>query len=269
MKKMMTGGCGLSRKLLTVMLLGVITTSYGADNSIYIDQSGENATITMLQDGTGNRIRAIQSVGNTGNTIPSKLKGDAVSIDVQQVGSGNILNLGVDTTTANGASPTSVYYKVTGSNAVGTIDINNGGSSTAASQTLSIDQTGDGAISTVSMLGSDNSLTAIMAGGNNNKLIATIDASNVTATINQTGGGGNETTLNLTGEKGTVDITSVGSTNITSITQSGGGVAGHYAKVDLTGSGNTTTINQSGTVDSLTNIKSVGNGNTFSITQRN
>lgn len=250
--------------------MALITSSfvYAADNSIYIDQSGDTATITMLQDGAGNRIRAVQGLG-TGDTTPSKLKGDSISVDIQQLGSGNILNIGIDTTTANGVSPTSVFYKVTGNNAVGTIDINNGGTAIAASQTLSIDQTGDGSIANINMRGSTNSLTAITAGGNNNQLVATINASNVGVTINQSGGGGNETTLNLTGDKGTVDIVTVGSTNITNITQSGGGVSGHYAKLDLNGSGNTTTINQSGTIDTTVNIKSVGSGNTFSITSRN
>jgi hypothetical protein len=73
----------------------------------------------------------------------------------------------------------------------------------------------------------------------------------------------------MTGDKGQVDITSIGSTNITNITQSGGGANGHYAKLDITGSGNNTTINQSGTIDTTVSLKSVGSGNTFNITTRN
>jgi hypothetical protein len=258
-------------KIIKLLLIFAVSTqlAWGDDNSIYLDQAGDNATITMLQDGAGNRIRGVQSVGNTGNTLPSKIKGDAINVDVQQVGSSNVLNMGIDTTTANGASPSSVYYKVTGNNAVATIDINNGGTGIAASQILSIDQSGNGAIATVSMLGSENSLNVIQAGGNNNKIFSTINASQVTAIINQTGGGGNETTLNLTGDKGYADVVSVGSLNITSITQSGGSVSGHYAKVDITGSSNNTTISQSGTIDTTVNLKSAGSGNTFNITTRN
>jgi hypothetical protein len=260
-------------KIKTIKLLLILGFSaqlaWADDNSIYLNQAGDNATITMLQEGAGNRIRAIQSIGNTGNTVPSNIIGDAISVDVQQIGSGNTLNLGVNTTTANGSSPSSVFYRVTGSNAVGTININNAGTGIAASQALHIDQTGNGAIATVSMLGTDNSLTVTQAGGNNNKIIATINASQVTAIVNQTGGGGNETTLNLTGDKGYVDVTTVGASNITSITQSGGGASGHYAKLDITGSSNNTTISQSGTIDTTVNIKSVGSGNTFNITTRN
>ena len=52
-----------------IFLLGLILlsqASQAADNSIFIDQAGDNATITMLQDGASNRIRAIQGTG-TGN----------------------------------------------------------------------------------------------------------------------------------------------------------------------------------------------------------
>jgi hypothetical protein len=253
---------------LAVATLLMAFTAHASDNSIYLDQAGDNSTIAMLQDGAGNRIRGVQGLG-TGNTTPSIIKGDAVNVDIRQIGSGNILNMGVDTTTANGASPTSIIYKVTGNNAVGTINLNNSGNGISASQTVNIDQTGDGAITNLNLLGARNSLQVIQAGGNNNKFVATINAADTIVTINQTGGGGNETTLNMTGDKGQVDITSIGSTNITNITQSGGGANGHYAKLDITGSGNTTTINQSGTIDTTVNLKSVGSGNTFNITTRN
>jgi hypothetical protein len=254
-----------------IFLLGLILlsqASQAADNSIFIDQAGDNATITMLQDGASNRIRAIQGTG-TGNTTPSRLRGDALVLSIQQIGSGNILNMGVDTSTANGFSPTNVSYKVQGNNAVATIDINGNGLGTASSQILNIDQDGSGALATINMLGSNNSLTAIQAGGANNSLTAVINANDVLATINQTGGGANATVLNMTGDKGQVDIITVGALNSTTITQSGGATIGHYAKVDITGSSNTTVINQSGTVDSTINLKSVGNGNVTTLTSRN
>ena len=255
-------------KIVAVILMVISSLATGSDNSIYIDQAGDNATITMLQEGAGNRIRGIQGVG-TGNTTPSKIKGDAVNVSIEQVGSGNVLNLGMDTATANGSSPTSVIYKVTGSNAVGTINLNNAGTGVNSSTSLDIDQAGDGAIATVNILGANNSLTVDQSGGNNNKLVATINASSTTSVINQTGGGGNETTLNLTGDKGTVNLTTVGALNITSITQSGGSTSGHSATISLTGSSNNTTVVQQGTIDTAVNIVGVGSGNTFNITTKN
>jgi hypothetical protein len=118
------------------------------------------------------------------------------------------------------------------------------------------------------MKGNSNTFSSIQD-GNLNKISATIDAASTLVTVNQSGGTGNETTLQMTGDKGTVDVVTVGATNIIGITQSGGGINGHYAKVDLTGSGNNVSILQSGTIDMTTNIKGVGNSNSFTIIQRN
>ena len=108
-------------KLLMALLIMFSASIYAADNSIYIDQTGDNASITILQEGASNRVRGIQGVG-TGDTTPSKLNGDAIVVDIQQIGSGNILNMGIVTTTANGSSPTSINYSVTGNNAIATLN---------------------------------------------------------------------------------------------------------------------------------------------------
>jgi hypothetical protein len=66
-------------KIIAVILMMMSSLAIGSDNSIYINQAGDNAVITMLQEGAGNRIRGIQGVG-TGNTTPSKITGDAVNL---------------------------------------------------------------------------------------------------------------------------------------------------------------------------------------------
>ena len=63
-------------KLWTVMLALFVTTAFAADNSIYIDQSGDNSTIDITQTGAGNVVRGIQGVG-TGNTTRAKIYGDS------------------------------------------------------------------------------------------------------------------------------------------------------------------------------------------------
>ena len=50
-------------KLWTVVLALFATTAFAADNSIYIDQSGDNSTIDITQTGAGNVVRVIQGVG--------------------------------------------------------------------------------------------------------------------------------------------------------------------------------------------------------------
>ncbi len=254
--------------LLSVLLLGFAANSFASDNSIYIDQAGDNGVITMTQDGASNRIRGIQGQG-TGNTTPSKIKGDNVTLTVEQIGSGNILNLGVVTGTASGGVDTSIVYRVNGSNAVGTINMNNAEQGTANSNTVNIEQSGNGAIANLNMLGSNNTFVVDTAGGANNSVVATVNADQVNVTVNQTGGGGNQTTLNLTGAKGTVSLTSVGSSNVTSITQSGGGVNGHNATLNINGSSNNTTISQSGTIDTTVNLAVSGSNNTYNIITKN
>ena len=122
----------------------------------------------------------------------------------------------------------------------------------------------------INMKGSNNSMTVSQSGGNNNSFVATVDAASTLVTVSQTGGGNNNTTLDLTSNKGTVDIITVGASNTIDITQQGtAGTNGHYAKVDLNGSSNSVSILQNGTIDMTTNIKSVGNTNSFTIIQRN
>jgi hypothetical protein len=78
-------------KLLTMLLSAIITSAYAVDNSIYIDQLGDNATVTITQDGAGNRVKGIVS-GNAGNTSdPAKIYGDGINVTVNQTGAGNSL----------------------------------------------------------------------------------------------------------------------------------------------------------------------------------
>jgi hypothetical protein len=253
------------KKILTLLLIGFASAALAADNSIYIDQSGDNATINVTQDGAGNVVRGIQGIGSS-NTTPSTIYGDNNQVTINHIGSGNTLSLGIKTTTGNGMTNPTVIYGVTGNNATAVINSNNAGTGVSESNYISINQTGNTANANINMLGSGNSLTAVTAGGANNSLIATVNANSTLTTISQTGGGGNATTLNLTGDKGTVDITTVGASNTTGITQSGGATNGHSVKLDYNGSGNTTSITQSGTsADSIVNIKSVGSTNTFTV----
>jgi hypothetical protein len=250
--------------LILTILIGFSTYSWGADNSIYIDQAGDNAVITMTQDGASNHIRGVNAASND---IASKLKGDGLQVSVLQAGSGNTLNLGAQTGLSAGVA-SNIKYEVTGNTNLATIDMNNAGTKASLANLIDIKQTGDNTVTTISMKGNENYLRSIQE-GNANKILATIDANNTVVNVNQTGGTGNETTLQLTGDKGYVDITSIGTGNIIGVTQSGGGTNGHYAKIDLNGSSNQVSLSQSGTIDMNTNIKSSGNSNNFTIIQRN
>ena len=256
----------LSTKLFTALVLaGIVSSGYATDNSIYVDQSGDFATIGITQDGASNQVRGVAGAKDT----PAKLYGDGLTLDVVQTGSGNALQLGIQTGQAGGVS-SSVKYHVTGNSATAVIDMNNLGATPSLANAIDVNQVGDTANAEIHMTGSNNYMRVIQSGGNNNSFVAQVHAGATDINVNQTGGGGNSTTLQLSSDKGTVDVITVGASNTIDINQQGtAGINGHYAKVDLNGSSNTVSILQNGSIDMTTNIKSAGNSNSFTIIQRN
>jgi len=252
------------------MILLLSFSAYGADNSIYVDQSGDNSTIDITQTGAGNIIRGIQGVG-TGNTTPSKIYGDNNAIDIRQIGSTNTLNLGVNTSTATGrAYGIDLTYYVTGNSGSATINSNNAGTGTSGSNFIDVRQTGNSASINLNILGSKNDFTAVTSGGANNSITATITADETVNNISMTGGGANTLTSTQTSNKGRVDLTTVGASNTIVLNQSGtAGTIGHAFLYNLTGSNNSMTATQSGTIDTTINVLSTGSGNTWNITTGN
>ena len=167
------GAGSLSRKLTAILVLSAMATlGYAADNSIYINQSGDNSAITVTQDGAGNVMRGVQGTGS-GNTTPATINGNSNTVTVDQVGTGNILNFGIATAIANGSplqNGNTYLYTVNGNNNIGTIDSNNNGSGQSASNFVSVTQTGNTNVADVNVLGTNNAITATTAGGNVNSM---------------------------------------------------------------------------------------------------
>jgi hypothetical protein len=269
MDKRIKGAGGLSRKLLTILVLSAMATlGHAADNSIYLDQSGDTAIVTMTQDGAGNTVKGILANGNAGaSTDPAKVIGDGNIVTVNQVGSGNTLSLGVNRGTSTAVDATSVSYSVTGNNAVGFIDLNNSGTGSAAGNVVSITQTGDNATGRVIMTGDSNTLSLITSGGSNNSFGTTVTGDNNTQTISATGGGGNSLATSQIGDNNSLTLTSVGATNSIIANQTGND---HVMTVVNNGSGNQYVLNQTGvTGPNLLSINTVGSGSRFNITQTN
>jgi len=253
-----------------VMILLLSFSAYSADNSIYIDQSGDNSSVDITQTGAGNVVRGIQGVG-TGNTTPSKIYGDNNAIDIRQVGSTNTLNLGLKTSTASGRSyGIDLTYYVTGNSGTATINSNNAGTGTSGSNFIDVRQTGNSAALNLNILGSKNDFTALTSGGANNSITSTITADETISNISMTGGGNNSYTGTLSSNKGRVDLTTVGASNTIVLNQSGtAGTNGHAFLYSVTGSNNSMTATQSGTIDTTINVTSTGSGNTWNITTGN
>ena len=255
-------------KIMVAMIFSL--SAYAADNSIYIDQTGDDSTIDITQTGAGNVVRGIQGVG-TSNTTPAKIYGDSNAIDIRQIGATNTLNLGVNTSVATGrAYGIDLTYYVTGNNATATINSNNSGTGTSGSNFIDVRQTGNSANINLNMLGSKNDFTALTSGGASNSITATINADETVTDISMTGGGSNTFTGTLSSNKGHVDITTVGASNAITLSQTGvAGTNGHSFTLDLTGSSNTFNVTQSGTIDTTVNLLSAGSGNTWNITTGN
>ena len=61
--------------------------TYGADNEIYVDQSGATANIDLEQLGSGNMIGGLESAA--GNMTPLDLDGLNLTLDINQIGNTN------------------------------------------------------------------------------------------------------------------------------------------------------------------------------------
>jgi hypothetical protein len=278
MKTSIKGVGKLSRKLLTILVLsGMATLGYAADNSIYIDQAGDFSNITINQDGAGNQVRGLSAVQSNDPTAPAIIRGNDVLVNINQTGSSNKMNLGIDAQSGTSGSVNFTYStvnqgNVSGSNNNATFQL--GTSSSKASDTVvSVTQLNGGNTANVSMVGSDNQLTATQSGGGAT-LISTVDAAGTRQSITTSGGTGNSVTTNLTGDNGNVSINVLGATNTISVAQSdAGGSTGHQAVMDIVGTGNSVTLAQSGSAQAnVFNLKvgasgTAANSNTYNITQ--
>ena len=256
--------------MLSVVLALFANVVFAADNSIYIDQAGDNSTIGITQSGAGNVVRGIQGVG-TSNVTPAKINGNGNTVTVNQVGQSNTLDLGINTSAATGATGGNTYsYSVTGNNATAVINSNNAGTGTSGSNSVDIAQTGNNANANVNILGSKNVFNVITSGGASNSVINTTNGDSNTNNISMTGGGSNSATINQTTSNADITLTSLGASNTFTISQDGvAGTNGHSTTLDFNGSSNTASVTQAGTIDTTVNVKSVGSGNAFTINTHN
>jgi hypothetical protein len=255
MKQTMTGGCGLSRKLLTVMLLSFATIS-GAQtatgpNKVYIEQVGSSNTITIEQVGGTN------NVGGVTTTVATAVAGT-----------------GITTLTPDAPSATN-YGTITGSTNI-----------------VDITQTGNANSSQYNIRGSNNSYTTNMLGngnqtrltignpnaatnsqnviteqiiGNNNMIIQELVGSNI-ITDTHLVGNDNQVTSSLLSNKGNVSNVVTGNANVFNIQQlDAAGANGHVLAMMTTGDYNSITTQQQGTNDTTVNIQTQGSNNTITV----
>ena len=278
MEKRNKGAGKLSRKLLTILMLsGMATLGHAADNSIYIDQSGDFANVTINQDGAGNQVRGLQSTGGDDKTIAANIRGNAVTVNIDQTGSTNKLDLGINAVVAGTKSVDLTYSTINSGNLTGsnnTAIFQLGTSTTTLSNSIiSVTQVNGNNYSEVRMTGNDNQLAALQSGGGAS-LTSLVTGSGTRQTVTTSGGTGNTVSSTVTGDNAVVDVKVEGATNTVAIGQDGsGGTTGHSAVLDINGTGNTVNLSQTGsTYGNTFNLKlgssgSAANTNTYNITQ--
>jgi hypothetical protein len=190
-----------------VFIMAVLGLANVHSNEVYIDQVGDSSTVTIIQDGTGNKV------GDS--AVPVFIGGGSNVVNIQQIGIGNELAMVV-----NGAA-TEVVVDTTGSNNIQTISCGTTSSASCSSSTIKQVVVGDSNIITQSLGTGANHYSEINVTGSTNT---------ITHTSTSTGAS-------------TVNVTAIGDTNTIGVTQSG--TTAQTVTVNSTGTGNTISINQS------------------------
>lgn len=183
-------------------MLGV---SFGYANDVYVEQVGSASTITINQEGTGNRVGtaldsvyigsgsnevAIDQIGSS-NELDMVVNGSATNVTVNTVGSGNIQTINCGTTSSAGCSGSTITQTITGDDNTVTQNLGSG-----ANHTSNITVTGDTNVIT-------NTSTNTAATVNN--ITVAGDQNNVSLT--QSGMLPKNVTVNSTGSLNTISIT--------------------------------------------------------------
>lgn len=209
MKTKITDFVGL-RKKLSVLLAATVMLSLGVTaNEVYIEQVGDNSTIAITQDGTGNKV------GDTGVGNEAFVGGGSNSVTIDQIGSNNTLAMVV-----NGAAA-GVIVDVNGSGNESTINCGTIQSAGCSGSTIKQVITGD-----------DNVVTQNLGTGANHYSEINIAGSTNSVTHTSTNSGAS-----------TVNITATGDLNTIGVTQSG--ITAKTVSVNTTGNSNTVSITQS------------------------
>ena len=228
---------GNMKKLISVALLMSMSV-LATDNEIYVEQSGDNANIDLEQLGSGNMIGGLQS--SVGSMNPLDLDGLNLTLDINQIGNSNSFlgDIYGDNVTA--------FFEFDGDSNAFTIQADPTNTFGIDSSNYNVDVTGNSNIFTL-----DHATTA---------LAGTLDLDWI---IN---GSGNEFDFNIDYDGATNYVDVDGDDNTLNLTASG--YAGGYFYLDQEGDDRTFNIQQLSTLDNdWLKILSTGDNGTVCIIQ--
>ena len=216
----------------------IASPTYGADNEIYIDQSGATANIDLEQLGSGNIIGGLNTVAGTLTALD--LDGLNLTLDVNQIGDSNTF-LG----------------DILGDNITGFFEFD--GDSNAF--TIQVDPT--------NTYGADSSNFNVDATGSNNTFTLDVGTSAMASNTDLDwiiNGSSNTLDFDINYDGGTSYVDVDGDSN--NITFTGSGYAGGYFYLDQTGNSRTFNIQQLSTLDNdWLKILSTGSSGTVCVIQ--
>ena len=222
MIKSKTGNGKLSRKLLAMLIASGMMSSGVLANEVYMEQIGDNTTVSVTQTGAGNRVNG--NVDGTGsNDTAALIQGDLNDVTINQIGASNTLSLVLNNQT-NGTGAT-VVVSADGSNNNQTIGCGTALSSSCNASIIRSEITGNNN-NTVQMLSGGVVKSTIAVNGNYNNVTHTAQgigqhSGEITVSGSGTNGAANAVTLTQSGVSAkNAIITSNGSSNNINITQS-------------------------------------------------
>ena len=212
MKKRITGGGGLSRKLLAILMVSGMVSSGVHANDVYMEQIGDNSSVSITQTGAGNVING--NVGGQGNVDDAAIiKGDLNNVTISQIGASNTLSMIINNET-NGTGATVVV------SAVGSGNNQTIGCGTALSSSC------NASVIRSEITGSDNNTVQTLSGGvTQSKIAINGNYNNVTHTASGVGLHSGEITVSGSGTStvaNAVTLTQSGASNKNAVITSNG-----------------------------------------------
>lgn len=262
---------------LTIVLTLLKSTSFA--NDLYINQVGDDLTLTVTQDGENNSVRSLNTssgyatvVGNDktltfsqtgdGNKIGSWQAGNNQTISITSVG-----NLNIATVDNHGDRNTQTIVQNGNSNRTH-VEIGNGGDN---DNTMTVRQNGDNQYAYVEADGDSNVIETWQGGGADSSFIRTVttgDSNNIDirqgkkldGSLDYNDSGGHESYVTVTGSNNTIDTSQVNSNGTSS---------DHHMAHIITGDSNTLSHLQYGDKKKQGFIEATGDNNTVTLEQRN
>ena len=222
MKKRITGGGELSRKILAILMASAMVSSGAWANDVYVEQIGDNSTVSITQTGAGNMVNG--NIGGLGNVDDADLiRGDLNDVTISQIGSGNILSL-ILNNESNGTGST-VVISADGSNNTQNVSCGTALSSSCNASIIRSEITGN----------NNNSVQTLSGGVVQSKIAINGNYNNVTHTASGVGQHSGEITVSGSGTSSLA--------NAVTLTQSG--ALTKNAVITSNGSNNNVIVTQS------------------------